>query len=187
MMTIADNMVTDVLEELDLALDINRRGNKTSTHFEIGGNLSDAGSVWMVKAEDSALKGMTIRCLQAGSWSLGFEGDYAFVVNYQSNEYPTRFNIIANQVVATEESPAQGWDILLEGDREERSGYRCTFTAGNSYEFLSYLNTRGAGARGWDQVFGDLYMKVLKDNTAIDMCCLSFEGSPSQATFVRGL
>ena len=101
-------------------------------------------------------------------------------------------------VPENEEDTSLGWVVSLSGERKEwndnkkqkssapKSAYSCTFQT-NTGASLRYLNTRGRGATGWNQMYGDLYMDVYKAGEKIDVCCLSFEGSPSQATFLRGL
>lgn len=189
MMYIADNLVTDVLDELVMALGVNQMGTQTSSHFVMDGSLVEVGSTWSVKAGDNVFKGMTIRCYAADSWSISFDGDYAFGTNY----YPTRFTMKAVRMDSGKDSAlpagAEGWRVTLLGERDERGGYMCTFSTGATagLPHLDYMNTRGTGASGWNWMAGDLSMSVYKDGDVVDVCCLSFEGSPSQATFVRGL
>ncbi len=187
MMNIADNLVTDVLDELELALEIDRHGTPSSAHFEINGSLTTAGSAWRVKAQDDILCGMTLRCDASNSWTMTFKGEYVFE---PYNYYPTEFTLTAQPIDSTTAtdypSGAEGWFVSIEGKREERGGYRCTFGT-QAPRRLAYINTRGPEARGWDQMAGNLYMTVYKENQVIDACCLAFEGSPSQATFIRGL
>jgi len=191
MMHIADNLVTDFLDELELALDINQRGASNSSHFEIGGPLTSVGTTWSVRAGDSALSGMSMTCSAENCWTMAYEGKYAFE---EFNYYPTRVTVTARRLDGSVDpslSPgANGWRVSIEGEREEREGYGCTFdtpSVAGERQYIDYVNTRGEGAKGWDCVLGALYMAVYKDGKIVDYCCLSFEGSPSQATFIRGL
>ncbi len=182
MMGIADDLMAGVLDELELALNLDARNVAHSSHFTIGGELTTPGSTWTVKAEDSQFKDMAIRCTGADAWQLSFEGDFALA--YEDNIYPTVFSMsVRRHVPDSQEVADTGWVVVLSGSREERCSYRCTFETSS----LSYINTRGTGAVGWNQMFGDLYMNVFKGSEEVDMCCLSFEGSPSQATLLRGL
>lgn len=197
MMYIADNLVTDILDELELALSISERGVGNSAHFSIDKSLTTVGATWKVKAEDSQMKGLTLRCVKEKVWQLDFEGDYVF--GNENNDFPTRISMTAARYVpADAEDLAIGWDVTLSGERKEwnddkkdrrpKSTYSCTFgTKSSGGAVIRYLNTRGRGARGWDQMYGDLYMTVYKAGEQVDLCCLSFEGSPAQATFLRGL
>jgi hypothetical protein len=196
MMYIADNLVTDVLDELELALSISERGIANSAHFSIDRALTKVGSTWKVKADDSQLYGMTLRCTAEDTWQMEFEGDYVF--GSEENQYPTQLSLTAVRYVpAEEESIAQGWVVTLSGERREwnddqknrgsKSDYHCIFGTRTIGKTIQYINTRGNGAKGWDQMFGDLYMTVYKADETVDVCCLSFEGSPSRATFLRGI
>ena len=79
MKAISEEMVPDVLEELELALEVDQRGLGSSAHFAIDGGLNTPGSTWTVKVEDSQLCGMTLHCVEAGIWSASFEGKYFLV------------------------------------------------------------------------------------------------------------
>ena len=187
MMDYVDQLFASMLEELEQALDVNSRELVQSAHFAINGSLTKPSVQWAVKAKDSGLCGMTLRCDEADTrWTLSFEGDYLLGQEFYSNIYPTKITLSATR--KTQEQ-ASGWLCVLEGERTERKGYKCTFWANaqTQQEGLLFLNTRGAQASGWDKVYGNLYMNVYKDKEAVDACCLSFEGSPALATFVRGL
>lgn len=198
MMYIADNLITDMLDELELGLSISARGGQTSAHFTFDKRLTTVGATWTVKADDSHLCGLTIRCTAADTWTLDFSGDYVF--GNEENDYPTAVSLKAVKYAPSdEEDTTLGWEVTLSGERKEwnenkkqksyvpKSSYSCTFRTGPGPAPLRYLNTRGKGATGWNQMFGDLYMDVFKAGEKIDVCCLSFEGSPSQATYIRGL
>ena len=195
MMYIADNLVTDLLDELELGLSISARGAETSAHFSFDKRLTTVGSTWKVKADDSHLNGLTLHCTAADSWTLDFTGDYVF--GNEDNDYSTSISLKATRYVpADEEDTTQGWEVTFSGERREwkdgkkqnsNASYSCTFRTGPGPAPLRYLNTRGKGTAGWNQMFGDVYMDVYKAGEKIDVCCLSFEGSPFQATFIRGL
>lgn len=191
MMNIADNLVTDILDELELALEISQRGATISSHFIVSGSLTTVGTTWSVKAEDNALKGMTIHCSDSNCWAIDYNGKYPFD---QYNYYPTTISLsvllLDNTLEPKLSSDSKGWRVSLQGSREERGGYCCSFETaltGGEQQFIDYVNTRGSLANGWDYILGNLFMTVYKDQQIVDACCLSFEGSPSQATFIRGL
>ena len=185
MMNISDNLVTDILDELELALDVSRRGAVSSSHFVMDGPLTDEGSTWIVKAEDNALNGMTLHCPAPDCWTMKYAGEYTFSA---VNLYPTTISVSAVLLDSARDTTlipeSEGWRVSVQGEREERGGYRCSF---ETMAPMDYLNTRGAGAKGWDYLSGDLYMTVYKDGRVVDYCCLSFDGSPSHVTFIRGL
>ena len=191
MMNIADNLVTDMLDELELALDISQRGATVSSHFVVNGSLTTVGTTWSVRAEDNSLKGMTIHCSDNNTWKIAYEGKYPFE---QSNYYPTTttltVSLLDNTVDPTVPATSKGWRVAIKGERVERGGYCCSFETASTVggqQFIDYLNTRGSFAQGWDFIVGELFMTVYKNQQVVDACCLSFEGSPSQATFIRGL
>ena len=166
MMAIADDLVAGSLDELELALEIDSRGSGRSAHFNIGGPLGTVGSTWTVKAEDSVFKGLSIRCSGEEAWTLEFSGDFALVS--EENLFPTVLSVHASRF-RDPESEGEGWAVVLDGSRTERLEYRCSFDSPS----LVYLNTRGAGTTGWNQMFGDLNMSVFKGADEIDACCLS--------------
>lgn len=198
MMNMVDQLFAPMLEELEQALDVDSRQLGQSAHFDINGSLQTPGSVWKVKAKDSALYGMTLRCQREEYWTLSFEGDYLLGDDIQyydgNNVYPTNITMaVCREYSPQDDKPVLGWYCELQGERTEREGYSCTFHStttpmySSKREGLQFLNTRGADAAGWDKVYGNLYMSVYKNKEQVDVCCLSFEGSPSLATFTRGL
>ena len=181
MMSIADNLIAGILDEFELATSINGKNMSRSSHFDISGALNEVGSVWTVRADDSKFKGLSIRCDDAdGKWTVSFKGNFPLVKN--ENFFPTNIVVTVKKHETTSEK-STGWETTISGSREERGGYTCTFES----ESLTYVNTRGIGTQGWDQMFGDLYMEVFKSSDSIDYCCLTFNGSPGKSTLIRGL
>lgn len=186
MMSIADNLITGILDEVELAMGIEEHGSGSSVHFSTTGSFTQPGSAWTVQAQDSELLGLKLLCSGHNKWTANFKGDFAFE---GGKRYPTTISLELTQI--EQEEPFQkGWVVSLDGEREERDGYNCSFYTQRkvtpALAHLQYLNTRGPSASGWDKVYGDLYMIVYKYDEVIDFCILSFEGSPSQATFLRG-
>ena len=181
MMYIADNLTTDALDELELALQTEERGTGMSSHYEMKGSLKEAGSVWRVATEASTLPDLKIEGKGNSTYLLTFEGDYNF--GGDSNRYLTRFTIEAKLMLDGQGAPGN-WNLTVSGNRTEREGYRCIFETPSG---IQYSNTLGLQSKGWNQIFGDLYMTVYKNKSTVDLCCLSFNGSPSQAKYTRGL
>ena len=180
MMYIADNLTTDALDELEQALQIEERGTGKSSRFEIKGSLYQAGSSWRVATETSPLPDLVIEGKGNSTFFLTWEGNYYFG---SADVYPTSFTIEAQMLRNGEGAPGN-WKLNVKGNRTERNGYRCTFDTPLGIE---YSNTLGMQSKGWNQIFGDLYMTVFKDRNTVDLCCLSFNGAPSQAKYTRGL
>lgn len=180
MMYIADNLTTDALDELEMALQTEERGSQMSSHFEMKGSILQAGSSWKVTAISSALPELRIDGLGNSNFHLSFEGDYAFGADCV---YPTSFTIEAKLMRNGEGAPCN-WELVIKGSRTEREGYSCSF---QTPEGIQYNNTLGNESKGWNQIFGDLYMTVYKDKRTVDLSCLSFNGAPSQAKYTRGL
>lgn len=180
MMFIADNLTTDALDELEQAILTEERNTGMSSHFEMSGSLFKAGSSWRVATETSPLPNLKIEGKGNSTFLLTYDGKYAFA---SANNYPTFFTIEAKLLRNGEGAPGN-WRLVVKGNRTERDGYRCTFETPGGIE---YSNTLGAQSKGWNQIFGDLYMTVYKNNSTVDLSCLSFNGSPSQAKYTRGL
>ena len=179
MMNIADNIVTDALDELELALLVDNIGSQSGGHFITSGSIRTEGSKWTVKADDSMLNGMTITCNGENSWKMQFDGKYAFT---SDTNYPTVFDINAVQIEG-------GWRITLGGSRTERGGYSCEFNTGSGtdVDYIDYLNIYGGDFKGWNFMKGELYMIVRKGDAVVDACCLVFSGNPGSSTYHRGL
>lgn len=185
MMLIADGLVTGVLNELELAMDVEARGMSQSTHFTRNRSFYEVGSLWKVKAEDSKFKNMEISCVANRTWNVSFEGDLP--MGLDENTYPTRFTLTAQQPEDLAE-----WGITLKGIRTEREGYSCSFEThvepvSTRPPYVSYAYTMIDGNRGWNNIVGEYYLTVYKDGEIIDYCSLTFNGSPSRAVFIRGL
>ncbi|MBP3203591.1 MAG: hypothetical protein J6M31_08335 [Bacteroidales bacterium] len=180
MMSIADDLMAGVLDEMVLARETQKSGATASSHFKINGNFNAPGSEWSVYSETSLFKGLTIRCAEENFWGISYEGDFPIYGVF----YPTTFTMTAT----LEESGA--WKLFLNGAREERGGYHCTFEtrAGqNSDSRMVFQNTLGTGVSGWNRIKGDLFLTVYKNKEVVDVSRLSFNGTPSQATYTRGL
>ena len=187
MMDLVDHLFADMLEELEQGLEVDGRQMGQSAHFAINGSLRKPGTVWSIKAKDSALQGMTLRCKDENLWVLEYEGDYVLVS--EENVYPTKVSLEAQHFFNLE---AEGWSFTVLGERTEREDYRCTFdtqlpSLSAKKGKLDFANTRGSNSKGWDKVYGDLFMYVYKGEQQVDICSLSFEGSPTLATFTRAL
>jgi hypothetical protein len=123
----------------------------------------------------SRFTGMKIVQAQENVWHLNFKGPFAF----DGNSYETVFTMSATKLNGKKHAD---WDVIITGTRTEREGYSCSF------ESLGAITYRAAGTEsGWDLLYGRLSMIVYNKDGKKDGCMLHFDGSPSQAQFVRGL
>lgn len=187
MMLIADDLVTGVINELELAMEVEARGLSSSSHFKYTGSFYEKGSLWRVKAEGATFKGMEINCVDEHTWHVSFEGD----LDLGGNSYPTTFSLTAKQLQEHSQ-----WGVTLKGSRTERGGYYCTFETHVPQDttrppYVTYANTLGDANRQhvWNNVVGDYYLTVYNDDKPEFpiLSCLSFNGLPSQAIYTYGL
>ena len=182
MMRIADYMVTDALDEIELALSMNDAvaAIGKSTRYLITGpqDLTEQGSTWKVISDASNLFGLEIINKGADTWQLLFNGNYKF----WEEEYPTSFTMELVRGDAGARKGHYNWTATYSGTRTEQEPYSCKFYSINSMEY-KYIGSQA----GWNEVYGKLSMEVIKDRQVIDICLLTFNGSPSNAQFVRGL
>lgn len=153
MMNIADDLTAGALEDLEIAIDMGKTEITWASHFT----------------------GMKIEKAEENVWHLSFEGPFPF----DDRSYQTAFNMTATKL--NEEKHAD-WDVVINGTRTEREGYRCAFESLGAITYKA-LNTNN----GWDYLFGRLSMIVYNKDGKKDGCLMQFEGAPSQAQFVRGL
>lgn len=182
MMGIADNLVTDALDELERALEVNAEGRSVSSHFAISGNLDTPGTTWTVTDPISVLYGLRLKCVELAAWDLEFDGEYA---TSESSLYPTRFTLHALRGEQTGIAGHYNWTVSLEGSRTERGGYSCVVNTPKAlmYNQADLLQSVG----GWNKLYGTLRMIVYKNKELVDICELRFNGNVSQAKFERGL
>ena len=175
MMGIADNLVTDVLDELERGIEMNAEGRTFSSHFDISGDLEKTGSVWSVKDPTSIMCGLQIKNLSEGVWELSFEGDYA--VDYGSS-YPTRFTMQAKREELTSIAYHYCWEVSLEGSRTERGTYSCQVTTPKALHYGQAVLQQSMG--GWNQMYGTLRMAVYKGTDLVN--CVSTAVLPAPNT-----
>jgi len=182
MMFIADNLVTDALDEIELALNLNDAimAAGQSTRYLITGpqDLEEAGSTWKVISNASNVVGMEIVSQGNAQWKFTYAGEYAFGL---ANAYPTTFVMLVERGDLKSEGH-YNWTVTLSGSREEKNSYRCQFESLGPVAYQIEGQTLG-----WNYLVGKYSMKVFKGEEAIDLCLLSFNGSISKAQFVRGL
>ena len=93
MMAIADNMVTDVLEELETAFKVEELGNSTSIRFDkSAGSILEQGIIWKVIAQERALRGMTIKNIGSDTWEMAFEGPYSLLGDIYPVNFPRKLH-----------------------------------------------------------------------------------------------
>lgn len=182
MMGIADNLVTDALDELEWALEINASGRGVSSHFAISGNLDTPGTTWTVSDPMSVLTGMRLKAVDLAAWDLEFDGEYAI---RETTQYPTRFTLHALRGEATSIEHHYNWTVTLEGSRTERGGYSCVVNTPKSLMYNQADLTQSIG--GWNKLYGTVRMIVYKNKELVDISELRFNGSVLQAKYERGL
>lgn len=184
MMSVADNLVTDALDELEMGLLVQDNGRGTSGHFDIsGGSLLANGVAWTVIADDSLLKGLTLKCTGASTWTLTYTGDYSLL----GERYPVDFTLVAAQGTLIK-GHHYNWNVTLAGDRTEREGYRCKFSTDGLVKYqVAMEQDVPANYPGWNKVDGSFLMEIYKETKLVDVWQLDFAGYPSDAQFTRSL
>ena len=179
LMAIADNMVTDALDEIESAFWIESIGAGSSVHFDVKeGSILTENVTWTVTGRDRDLKGMTIKNIGSDTWELTYDGPYIL----QGESYPVNFILKAKRGTLVK-SNHYNWAVTLNGNRTEREGYACTF---KTKATVLYQCT-SESATGWNNLDGTYLLTVLKDNKDIDLWVMDFSGSPSKAEFRMGL
>ena len=182
MMGCADNLITDALDQLEMALEVNARGSNVSSHFNMAGDIMANGSVWTVTEYENCLAGMKIKKNSDLSWNLTFEGDYSI----DSETYPTRFTFHVQQE-AHNAGYHYNWKVsIVDGERIEREGYSCKVSTPVPLQYQVGVGSQEA-IKGWNMMYGTLMMSVYKSGTLIDLCELVFDGAPYNAKYTRGL
>lgn len=182
MMGIADNLVTDALDEMERAIEMNAEGRSVSSHFAMAGDIEQTGTVWTVTDQTSIMYGLQMKNVSAGVWELSFEGDYA--VSY-GDSYPTRFTIMATRKEETSIAFHYCWAVTLEGSRTERGSYSCQVTTPKMMNYGQTSLEQSVG--GWNQLYGTIRMAVYKGKDLVDVSELRFNGNVSNAKYERGL
>ena len=179
LMAIADNLVTDALEEIETAFWIEGLGAGGSVHFNVKeGSILTENVTWTVTGRDLDLNGMTIKNIGSDTWELTYTGPYAL----QGESYPVSFILKAKRGTLVKNNH-YNWAVTLNGNRTEREGYACSFkTSATVLYTCSSENTTG-----WNKLEGSYLLTVLKDNQSIDLWIMDFNGSPSKAEFRMGL
>ena len=178
MLTLADDLLTASLEELEDALQASPQDPVVRALYDIqGDDLHLSGSTWTLRRE-CPLKGLVLRC-ETDAWSLTFDGDLVLA----GESYPTQFSIrLRPEDIEQDLSSHPNWAVFeFSGSRTERDGYKCTFgLASATILFRSLL-----ADHLWNP-YGSLQMKVFKDQTLVDVAYLTLSGSPSSSSFVHG-
>lgn len=181
MMGCADNLVTDALDQLEMALEVNARGSSVSSHFNMGGDITANGTVWTVTEYENRLAGMKIKKNSDLSWTLTFDGNYSI----QDEDYPTRFTLLAQQEAHNMDFH-YNWKVTLTGERVEREGYSCQVNTPVPLQYQVGVGSQQT-AKGWNMMYGTLTMNVYKNGNLVDLCELVFNGVPYNAKYTRGL
>ena len=179
MMAIADNLVTDVLEELETAFKVEELGNPTSLRFDkSSGSILEQGIIWKVIAQERALRGMTIKNIGSDTWEMAFEGPYSLL----GDIYPVNFIMKAKRGSLISGNH-YNWGVTLSGNRTEREGYSCTYATSNT---VLYTCTQD-NTVGWNNLEGTYTLTVILNQQSIDLWAMVFKGSLSATEFTRGI
>lgn len=182
MMGCADNLITDALDQLEMALEVNARGGSVSSHFNMNGDITSNGTVWTVTEYGSRLEGMKIKKNSDLSWTLTFDGDYSI----DNETYPTRFTLHVLQE-AHNTGYHYNWKVnIVNGERIEREGYSCQVSTPVPLQYQVGVGSQES-IKGWNMMYGTLMMSVFKGDTLVDLCELVFNGVPYNAKYTRGL
>lgn len=182
MMGCADNLITDALDQLEMALEVNARGGSVSSHFNMNGDITANGTVWTVTEYGSRLEGMKIKKNSDLSWTLTFDGDYSI----DSETYPTHFSFHVMQE-AHNAGYHYNWKVnIISGERVEREGYSCQVSTPVPLQYQVGVGSQES-IKGWNMMYGTLMMSVFKSGTLVDLCELVFNGVPYNAKYTRGL
>ena len=179
LMAIADNLVTDALEEIESAFWIEGLGAGSSVHFDVKeGSILTENVTWTVTGRDRDLKGMTLKNIGSDTWELTYTGPYAL----RGESYPVSFILKAKRGTLVKNNH-YNWAVTLNGNRTEREGYACSFKTSATVLYTC----DNENISGWDKLEGSYLLTVLKDNQSIDLWIMDFSGSPSKAEFRMGL
>jgi len=179
MMAIVDNMITDALDELEMAFKVESMGNSTSLRFDkSAGSIHTEGVSWKVIGLERALKGMTIKNIGSDTWELSFDGSYSLL----GDVYPVNFIMKAKRGSLIS-GFHYNWGVTINGNRTERNGYSCIYSSNNT---VLYQCKQG-NTVGWNYLEGMYSLTVLLNQEAIDMWAIEFHGAPSEADFSRGI
>ncbi|MBR3387652.1 MAG: hypothetical protein IKG84_05415 [Bacteroidales bacterium] len=182
MLTLADDLLTASLEELEDALQADPQDPVARALYDMkGGDLHLSGSTWTIRRE-CPLKGLVLRCEPENgqaAWTLEFDGD----LELAGEIYPTFFSVrLRPEDDGQNQSPHGNWTVFeFSGTRTERDGYKCSFgLASPTILFRALL-----ADHVWNP-YGSLQMKVLKNENLVDIAYLTLAGAPSASTFVHG-
>lgn len=182
MLTLADDLLTASLEELEDALKANPQDPVARALYDMqGDDLQLSGSTWTIRRE-CTLRGLVLRCEPEDgqtAWNLVFNGD----LELAGESYPTRFSIrLRPEDGEQNQSSHFNWTVFeFSGSRTERDGYSCSFGLASSAILFRAL----LGDHLWNP-YGSLQMKVFKNQDLVDTAFLTLAGFPSASTFVHG-
>ena len=179
MLTLADDIVAESLEELEAALQMNPQDQVAQALYVIQGDLSHVTGTWTIRRE-CPLKGLVIRCNIHTEGLTGWILEYDGALDLSGYTYPTRFTVEAERT-STQETHTDWRITKFSGHRIEQEGYKCTFdiSSGLLYEALPESNLWNA--------YGTIHMDVYKNDTLVDTAYLSLKGAPSASIFVHGV
>ena len=176
MLGIVNDLVVDNLQQIENALFISER-ETNSMSFDMGGKaLTEEGAVWILKRENSSLSGLKITCKGKDTWLMERSGDYPIL----SSTYPTEYSMTVVRSKGEIESH-YNWDVTLNGKRNEKEGYACSFSSDGPLKF-TYVS---GSTSNWSSCTGYLMMSVTKNSTLVDEACLILNGGEYDAVLRR--
>lgn len=178
MTNIVDELTTDNLKELELALKASLEGGLGKYFYETNNkDLTEDGSIWTVKREGN-MTGLVIKKVSGiHAWELSYSGKYSF----SGNDFETSSTITAEQVDPTATSH-QSWNVTIDGTRTEEEGYSCSFSSVDAP--ILFKTIPDTDSQVWN-AFGYLLMTVFKDGSQIDKVVMELAGGKSDSSIVR--
>ena len=173
---IADQLVTQNLQELETALSTDQGGGLGRYFYKNNGKaLTEDGAVWTVTRE-GALYGLVISKVDGqNSWNLSFDGDFTF--DYVDT-YRTRYTLLATAADASV-AAHRSWDITLDGERHEKDDYWCSFASDGAIQYRSL-----AEDKLWN-AYGYLLMTVYDGKKQIDKVVMQLKGGKSDSVIAH--
>lgn len=169
---IADQLITQNLQELETALSASQDGGLGRYFYKTNGKvLTEDGAVWTVTREGS-LYGLVISKVDGQkSWNLSFDGDFTF--DYVDS-YRTTYTL---QATAADASVAahRSWDVSLNGERHEKEDFWCSFSSDGTISYPALSEDKLWNAYGY------LLMTVFEGEKQIDKVVMQLKGGKSDS------
>ena len=172
MTAIADELVTQNLQELETALSASQNDGMARYFYKTNGKaLTEDGAVWTVTRE-GVLYGLVISKYagQENCWTLVFDGDFKL----NGYTYPTKYTMTVTAADASI-SPHRSWNVVIAGERHEEDGYNCTFQSDGTISYPALSEDKLWNAYGY------LLMTVFEGKKQIDKVVMQLKGGKSDS------